>query len=194
MSEVEAVSANNALPEENSQSDKGVKSKKAKSPRLSTVDRAKEESEAITKGISSEVEGRRITRSAAKGVTATPPPPAKKERKSRGRPKKGSQNATDESDSHDESKDVTMTENESHAKNDESKKESQPVENNTHEEKEEMANNNAETTKEVEATENGAKEDSVDASTSGEEKKEEKSETPAEDAARPAEASEQPAE
>jgi archaellum component FlaD/FlaE len=98
------------------------------------------------------VEGRRITRSAAKGVTATPPPPAKKERKSssakgRGRPKKGAQNAADESDSQNESKDVTMTENENQAKNDDTKKESQPVENNTHEEKEELANNNAEVSK-----------------------------------------------
>jgi hypothetical protein len=45
MSEVEAVSANNAVGEENSQNDKGVKSRKSKSPRLST----KEENEAVAK-------------------------------------------------------------------------------------------------------------------------------------------------
>lgn len=66
----------------------------------------------------------------------------------RGRPKRNA-NATDESDSHDESKDSSVVESEEPAKNAEAeaKTNDAPVENNTHDAKDEAANNNAEAAK-----------------------------------------------
>lgn len=122
----------------------------------------------LYQGLGPEVEGRRRTRSAAKGVPATPPPPAKKERKSsstgkckfikinplnkchlfyiifsylaRGRPKKSAEESSDSQTS-----ETSVTENEEAKSNDDSKHES--AETNSHEEKEETANNNAEASK-----------------------------------------------
>lgn len=62
----------------------------------------------------------------------------------RGRPKRNA-NVTDESDSHDDTKDSSATEGEEAPKNAETdgKSNEVPMENNTHENKEEPANNNA---------------------------------------------------
>ncbi|CAG9825588.1 unnamed protein product [Phaedon cochleariae] len=177
MSEVEAINTNNSVSEENIQNDKPPKGKKSKSPRLSTIERAREESEALTKDLVPEVEGRRRTRSAAKGVPATPPPPPKKEKKSnagksRGRPKKGAEESNDSQES-----ETSVNENEDQPKsNEEAKTEVESDAANSPDAKEETGNNNAEAPKEaVETTENGAKEDSVDAPASETENKEEES-------------------